>query len=151
MSMEPLRLKLSDFSSLFLFKSLKVPKAVGSLSDLNLFQYRMGLLNCAFTGREGIPSDLTDFPPSYFELSLSSYIEIDEKIRGMFLVRKNDEGELELVLLQAIGVDYKLYLASLMKNTYKNAVELYPKDSVVVVPRNSKETIALTQQLFPGR
>jgi hypothetical protein len=151
MSMEPLRLKLSEFSEIAILKSLKVPKAVGPLEDLNLFQFRTGLLNCAFTGREGIPSDLVDYPPSSFELAVSSYIDVDEKIRGMFLVKKNDDGELELMLLQATGADYKLYLAALMRHTYARAIENYPMDITVVIPRNSKETIVLTKKLFPGR
>ena len=45
MSMEPLHLTLSDFEGIPLLKSLKVPKYVTSLSQIDLFSFRMGLLN----------------------------------------------------------------------------------------------------------
>lgn len=151
MSMEPLRLTLSDFDGLPFFKSMKVPKNVGSISGLDLFSFRMGLLNCAFSGREGIPDDITEQPIDYYETSISSFVNDNDKIMGMFLIRKNEEDALEMVLLQALGVDSKLYLLGMMRNAYTQALERYKPDTPVIVPRVSKESIALTKNLFPGR
>ncbi len=151
MSMEPLVLSLSDFEHLPIFKSMKKPKFVKSLSEIDLFNFRMGLLNCAFSGREGIPSDLTDYPPDHFETAISSYVHTDDKIKGMFLVKLNDDGVLEMVLLQALGADAKLYLVAMMRNAYVNAKSNYSMDTTVIVPRVSKESLALTKKLFPGK
>ena len=151
MSMEPLILSLSEFEHLPIFKSMKRPKFVKSLSEIDLFNFRMGLLNCAFSGREGIPTDLTDYPPEHFETSISSYVHTDDKVKGMFLVKKNDNGTLEMVLLQALGADAKLFLLAMMRNAYSNAIKNYSKDTQVIVPRASKESQALTKKLFPGK
>ena len=151
MSMEPLQLTLSDFAGLSIFKSMKIPKIIGSISEIDLFSFRMGLLNCAFSGREGIPENISELPPSYYDTSISSYVKDNDKIMGMFLIRKNEDDSLEMILLQALGVDAKTYLVGMMRNAYARALETYEGDTPVIIPRVSKESIALTKHLFPGR
>ncbi len=94
MSKEPLRLTLREIGDTDFFKNPRMPKEVGSINELDEKQFRKGVMNCIFSGRKDIPSDLVNRPMEWFDGYVSSYALEDEKIKGLFLVRINEEGEL---------------------------------------------------------
>ena len=150
MSKEPLRLSLKEIGDTDFFKNSKMPKDVGSINELDEKQLRKGIMNCIFSGRKSIPPDLVERPIEWFDGYVSSYAVEEEKIKGLFLVRRNEEDELELVMLQYIGNDSR-QMISLLRDSFRTAFNLYPDTTVVVIPRNTPESEGLSGKLFPGR
>ena len=150
MSKEPLRLTLKEIGDTDFFKNSKMPKDVGSINELDEKQLRKGIMNCIFSGRKSIPPDLVERPIEWFDGYVSSYAVEEEKIKGLFLVRRNEEDELELVMLQYIGNDSR-QMISLLRDSFRTAFNLYPDTTVVVIPRNTPESEGLSGKLFPGR
>ena len=150
MSKEPLRLTLKEIGDTDFFKDSKMPKDVGSINELDEKQLRKGIMNCIFSGRKSIPPDLVERPIEWFDGYVSSYAVEEEKIKGLFLVRRNEEDELELVMLQYIGNDSR-QMISLLRDSFRTAFNLYPDTTVVVIPRNTPESEGLSGKLFPGR
>ena len=105
MSKEPLRLTLKEIAAADFFKKSKMPEDVGSINELDEQQFRKGLVNCVFSGRKNIPPDLVKKPVANYDGFVSSFSFEEDVVKGLFLVSKNEKGELELVLLQAIGKD----------------------------------------------
>ena len=150
MSKERLRLTLKEIGDTDFFKNSKMPKDVGSINELDEKQLRKGIMNCIFSGRKSIPPDLVERPIEWFDGYVSSYAVEEEKIKGLFLVRRNEEDELELVMLQYIGNDSR-QMISLLRDSFRTAFNLYPDTTVVVIPRNTPESEGLSGKLFPGR
>ena len=151
MSSDTIAIPLSEMESLSIFKSLKTPKNVGEVSDLNLMEFKKGLMNCVFSGRKNMPEEIMDYPPNYFELDVSSYVKTDDQVNGVFLVHKNQDAQLEIKLMHANGPDYAKNLVYVIRNAYASALEYYPADTEVAIPLRSDEAIALIRKLFPGR
>ena len=151
MSREPLRLTLREIGNTDFFKNSKMPKDVGSINELDENQFRKGVMNCIFSGRKSIPSDLVNRPVEWFDGYVSSYAIEDEKIKGLFLVRKNEAEELELILLEYIGKDSSRQMISMLRDAFRTAFCLYPDSTVVVIPRNTPEAEGLSGKLFPGK
>jgi hypothetical protein len=151
MSKEPLRLTLREIGDTDFFKNSKMPRDVGSINEMDEKQFRKGVMNCIFSGRKDIPPDLVNRPIEWFDGYVSSFAVEDEKIKGLFLVRKNEEEELELILLQYIGKDSGKQMISMLRDSFRTAFSLYPDSTVVVIPRNTTGAEGLTQKLFPGR
>ncbi len=151
MSNESLRLSLQEIASEAFFKNLKMPTEVGSINELDEKGFRKGIMNCVFTGNKNIPPDLVKKPVDYFDGFVSSYSYEEGAVKGLFLIRMNEEGELEPVLLRAIGKDLGMRNMMMVRDAFRSAINLYPEDTMVVIPRNTPETAALTAKLFPGR
>ena len=151
MSREPLRLTLREIGNTDFFKNSKMPKDVGSINELDEKQFRKGVMNCIFSGRKNIPPDLVDRPIEWFDGYVSSYLVEDEKIRGLFLVRRNEAEELEPVMLQCIGKDANKQIISMLRDSFRTAFSLYPDSTVVVIPRNTPASEGISGKLFPGR
>ena len=150
MRKEPLMLTLKEIGDTDFCKDSKMPKDVGSINELDEKQLRKGIMNCIFSGRKSIPPDLVERPIEWFDGYVSSYAVEEEKIKGLFLVRRNEEDELELVMLQYIGNDSR-QMISLLSDSFRTAFNLYPDTTVVVIPRNTPESEGLSGKLFPGR
>jgi len=150
MSREPLRLTLRDIGDTEFFSNSKMPRDVGSINELNEKQFRKGVMNCIFSGRKSIPPDLVSTPAEWFDGYVSSYSIEEGKITGLFLVRKNEEDELEIILLQYIGKEKK-QLLRMLRDAFRSAFSLYPDSTVVVIPRNTPESETLSGKLFPGK
>ena len=151
MSSDTIAIPLSEMESLSIFKSLKTSKNVGEVSDLNLMEFKKGLMNCVFSGCKNMPEEIMDYPPNYFELDVSSYVKTDDQVNGVFLVHKNQDAQLEIKLMHANGPDYAKNLVYMIRNAYASALEYYPADTEVAIPLRSDEAIALIRKLFPGR
>ncbi len=151
MSKEPLRLTLREIGDTDFFKNSKMPRDVGSINEMDEKQFRKGVMNCIFSGRKDIPPDLVNRPIEWFDGYVSSFAVEDEKIKGLFLVRKNEEEELELILLQYIGKDSGKQMISMLRDSFRTAFSLYPDSTVVVIPRNTPESEGLSAKLFPGK
>ncbi len=151
MSKEPLRMTLGEISDAEFFQNSKMPKGVGSINELDEKQFRKGVMNCIFSGKKNIPPDLVNRPAEWFDGYTSSYAVEDEKIIGMFLVRKNDEEELEPIMLQCIGKDANKQIISMLRESFRTAFSLYPDSTVVVIPRDTPVSVGITGKLFPGR
>ncbi len=151
MSKEPLRLTLREIGDTDFFKNTKMPQNVGSINELDEKQFRKGVMNCIFSGRKSIPPDIVNRPIEWFDGYVSSFAIEEEKIKGLFLVRKNEEEELELIMLQYIGNDGNRQMISMLRDSFRTAFSLYPDSTVVVIPRNTPEAESLSGKLFPGR
>lgn len=151
MSKEPLRLTLEAIARADFFRDAKLPQDVGSINELDETQFRKGVMNCVFSGRKGIPQDLVTTPQEAFDGYVSSFSMDDGVVRGLFLVRKNEAGELEIVLLQAIGKDAARRIGAMLKEAFFSSINLYPAATVVVIPQNTPEAEMLAKKLFAGR
>ena len=151
MSKEPLRLTLREIGDTDFFKNTKMPQNVGSINELDEKQFRKGVMNCIFSGRKSIPPDIVNRPIEWFDGYVSSFAIEEEKIKGLFLVRKNEEEELELIMLQYIGNDGNRQMISMLRDSFRTAFSLYPDSTVVVIPRHTPEAESLSGKLFPGR
>ena len=150
MSKDPLRLTLKQIGETELFKNEKLPAGVGSINELEEKKFKKALMNCVFSGRKSIPPDLVKMPMDWYEGYVSSFALGDEKVQGLFLVHRNEEGELELKLLQSISRDFSKQLLSMLRDAFRCAINLYPESTIVVIPRNTPESEALAAKLFPG-
>lgn len=151
MSNEPLRISLKEISETEFFRNPKMPQDVGSINELSETEFRKGLMNCVFSGRKSIPQDIVKKSIDFYDDYVSSFAVEEGKVLGLFLVRKNEMGELELIMLQSVGKDYSKRLVAMVLDAFRTAINLYSDDTVVVIPQNTPEARALTKKLFPGK
>ena len=141
---------IADVMELSFLSKGSTPPYIGPLSDRSERSIRRGIGNCLYHGAMGLLTDCASIPTDWFELDISSYIETDGKISGIFLIHKDPEGVLIPQLMFAYGADYNKDLILLIRHSLKQARMIYPSGTKILLARHNKSTKALIEKLFPG-
>ena len=142
--------RISDLTALSVVNKIRIPENIGSISALENRQFRKGILNCLFHNRKGLLEDLPYLPMDWYENNVSSYTMLDDKVVGLFLVRKTVSDMLQAKLLFASGPDSQKNLLRMIVHSIKTAGELYPPDTKVTIRCESDAASALAANLFPN-
>lgn len=143
-------LSLSDVENIPMNRRAKIPPYIRSLSNITVLQYRNFVKKSIIKSNKGLVEDLAYLPRSWFETDISSCSVTDDKIDGVFLIRKTPSGELHAVLYAAYGPDYVKNLGLMLVNTLNSALLKYPPDTKVVINRHSTKVESLTGKLLHG-
>lgn len=100
-------------------------------------------------GLTGLCDDLIYLPRSFFDNEMSCFYQEDDTINGLFLFHRLPSGGLKLMLMAYIGNDRRRLL-SMMKSALKNAMEIYSKDTEIVLDRHNYSALALGERFFPN-
>ncbi len=143
-------LSLSDIENLPIKLSAKIPPYVMNLSRASVIQYRNFIKRTILKGNKGSVEDLAYLPRSWFDGDISSCVVTDEKLDGIFLIRKTPSGELHTALYVAYGPDYIKNLGFMLVNTINSAILKYPPATKVVINRHNVAVKKLTGKLLHG-
>ena len=144
-----IRTTVSEVSSLPIFRKIKPQGDIKPLRELDLRGFNAGLRR--FTGQEirGVCDDLEYLPRDYFDNDVSCYCEVDGMIDGIILFHTLSSGALRIVIMSAMGEDYKRILAQMMSMAVTNARSLYPPRTEICIDRHNYASLALSEKLFP--
>ncbi len=133
------------------FVNKKISKYIISIGKLDFLQFRQGLTNCLFCGKNGLEEDLALLPADWYENNVSCCVVTDGKVNGLFLVHKMADGILMPVLLFAMGMEANRSMLDMICYSIRAASAIYPEDTLVLIRRHDEKTRALTAKLFPNR
>ena len=142
---------VGDLSSLPVNLNAKLPSSIISSQDISVIQYRNAVKNFLVKGAKGSVADLAYLKIAWFERDISACAISDDKVDGMFLIRKTPSGELHPVLYAAFGPEYMKNLGAMLVFTAQKAIGLYPPDTVIRINRHSKQVAALCAKMLSGR
>ncbi len=145
-----LAITVADLELLPFNRQARMPEYIKSLHDVSVLQYRTFLKKLLIKEIRGAVEDLAYLPQNWFDREASSCSVSDNKLDGIFLVRKTPSGELRPQLYTAFGPDYLKILGRMLIRTVNYVIENYPPYTKVVISRHSKEVMALTQRLLDG-
>lgn len=141
---------VGELDKLPINRKAKLPEYIGNLEEVTVIQYRNFVKKLIIKEKKGAVEDLAYLPLNWFERKLSSCSVSDDKIDGIFLIRKTPSGELHPQLYTAFGPDYVKNLGFMLANTVNYALATYPPETKVVVYRRNKEILTLTHKLLAG-
>ena len=144
-------LTVGDLSSLPVNLSAKLPSNILNNQDISVIQYRNAVKNFLVKGAKGSVTDLAYLKIGWFERDISACAVSDDKVDGMFLIRKTPSGELHPVLYAAFGPEFMKNLGAMLVFTAKKAIEQYPPDTVIRIKRHNKQVAALCTKMLSGR
>ncbi len=131
-------LKIPSVSGAILERIAAMKKAgvrIRRLGDISLSRLKAGIDMCINNKHTGFIANLSEIPPEYFDMELSSCTEADEKVNGLLLVhREETENTLFVELLFSTGKWSAESLIELIRFSAKSALELYPPETKLVIP-----------------
>ena len=142
---------LRDATELPFIKKSSLPYYVSSLSDHTERSLRRGIANCMYHGARGMLYDQATIPTEWFNLDVSTCVETDGRISGLFLIHETTDGALIPQLLCAYGPDYQKELMWMICCAVQSAGMSYPSGTKVLLSRHDERTRVLIGKLFPGR
>ncbi|MBO6215164.1 MAG: hypothetical protein J6N76_06465 [Lachnospiraceae bacterium] len=128
----------------------KLPPYVHSLSEISVIQFRSAVKNFIVKGTKGSVDDLAYLPLKWFERDVSACTIADDKVNGMFMIRKTPSGELHPVLYTAFGPEYVKNLGMMLVFTASRVIQSYPPETVIRINRHSKQVLAFTAKMLGG-
>lgn len=144
-----IRARLSEIAGLKFLKNITIGDNIHVLKTITQRGFTGAARQFISKGRYGVLEDLAYLSRSYFENDISSYSETDGQITGMFLFHRKPSGALVIVLMAALGGDFKKTLPQMIKCSISNAVEIYSPDTEIVIDRHNYASLALSEKLFP--
>lgn len=148
---EALRITLGEMTSLPIAAKKKLPDYVSSVENLTLQQFRNAVKAILFKGHKGVMEDIAYLPMNWFDTDVSACIISEDKVPGMFLVRRTPSGTLIPALLFAYGPEFKKNLLLMLNYSIHKALEMYPPETNALIIRKDAGTKALSGKLFPDR
>ncbi len=133
----------------YVAKAKKLPEYICGIDKLSVEQFRTAIKDALFSGKKGALEDIGYLQKEWFENSVSACTITDNKVNGLFLIRKTASGIMEPVLLEASGPDSERHLAWMIAYAIKKGQELYPPETTIRIRRSRKEITALVGKLFP--
>ncbi len=127
------------------------PPYIQSIALLDNQEFYQGLLNILFKYESPSQEDLAYLPKDWYDQSVSCYTKTDGKVTGLLLVHTCPSGILLPILFYAVGSDYLLNLAGMLRFSINRAAELYPGDTVIRITRRNREVAALSKKIFPDK
>ena len=143
-------LTLGELGSLKQIPTKKCPKHISTLGKLSLLQYKTAVKKALLSGHRGAFEDMAYLPLRWFDTEISACAMSGEKAVGLFLVRRNPSGTLIPAFLYAYGPEYQKDLIRMIGYSLRQALKLYPPETVVMINRKNENTRALTKNLLPG-
>lgn len=128
-----------------------LPEYVATIEDLSVLQFRDAAKKMMAKGHKGILEDMPFLPKNWFDNKVSSCILSEEKIPGLFLIRRAPSGTLIPVLLAAYGKMFQKNLMHMIRHSVQAALELYPPETPIQISKKNAAARGLTDTLFPGR
>lgn len=141
---------LSDAMELPFVKKGTLPYYVTNLSDFSERGIKRGIASCLYHGAKGLLYDQATIPTEWFNLDVSSCVETDGKISGLFLLHENPAGALIPQLLFAYGPDFQKDILMMIRCTIQAAGMILPWGTKILLYRHDKRTHALISHLFPN-
>ena len=145
-----IRLCVSDLEKIPLNRNGKLPGYIQNMEDVSVLQYRNFVKKLLIKGTKGSLEDLAYLPLNWFDRGASCCSISDDKIDGIFLIRKTPSGELHPMLYTAFGPDFLKNLGFMLIHALNYVTENYPPETPIVINRHNKEVLALTQKLLSG-
>ena len=139
---------LADVAKIPIDLKAKLPPYIVTLSDVSVIQYRNFVKKAILKGNKGSVDDLAYLSRSWFEKDVSSCSVTDDKIDGVFLIRKTPSGVLQTKLYTAYGPEYVKKLGFLLIKTIQSGLENYPPETKIAINRHSKEVAAMTKKIL---
>ena len=129
----------------------KIPPYVKSISEISVMQFKTAIMASVFCGRYGILDDLPYLPMARYDQSISCCVITDDRVNGLLLVHKEEDGGFIVELLFAVQPDADINLLNMMKFSIDTAVRLCDREERVILRRHNKLTEALVKKLFPDK
>lgn len=122
-----------------------------SIGELTVNQFRKGIINCMYRGKEGLLEDLDSMPIIWFEPDVSCCIQIDGRVCGFLLVHKQPSERLDVELLFASEPASKQDMIGMIRYSVRKVIENHSRDTQILIRRCNDATRALTDRIFPGK
>ena len=145
-----IRATLSDIMALPIFKKIKPQDDIKTLYTLSQSGFNVAIRRFAERGNKGICEDLEYLPREYFDNYVSCYCQMDDMINGILLFHAKQPGELQIVLMSAIGEESQRIVAQMMSYALACAKPLYKPSTQICIERHNYMTLALSEKLFPS-
>lgn len=145
-----LRFKVSDLESIKLKLKMRIPTYITGISELSFLQFRNGIKNFLFKGVKCAVEDIAYLPVSWFDKDVSSCCISDGKVVGMFLIRRNPSGSIQVILYTCTGPESRQNLAYMLIRTVNMALAQYPHDTEVMIYCRTGEIVNLVEHILPG-
>ncbi len=143
------KLNLSEIAKLEFFIGIQPSEFVKPLNRMTQREFSVTLQRFERMGIYGICEDLAFLPRSYFENDVSCYLEIKEKISGIFLIHRSPSGVLKVVNFTTDCKENAIWLPHMMWQTIAMARVIYPHHTEVWFTKNDHASKALYERLFP--
>ena len=132
---DTLSITLAELGETAIGKPKKLPDYVTNLEAISVLQFRDAVKQILFKGHTGIMEDIPFLPKTWFDNSISSCVNSDGTVTGLFLIRRTPSGLLIPALLFAYGPDSKKDLLQMLRYSLQNAMQFYPPETVVKIYR----------------
>ena len=148
---EELVVTIGDLASTKIAKKSALPPFVKPLGMLMQRTFRRGIMNCIFHAKRDLLEDLATLPLKWYEPAVSCYVETDGKPNAFLLVHKTASGNLRIEMLAGFGADIRTNLLYLIRFSAMKAVETYPPETRIILPRRDDAARQLVSKVFPKR
>ena len=151
-AVENVSITAKDLEGTPLVKNINDMNDVGSLKDLTLNKLGRAISACLKKHPcMAYGEELNNISPDWFDAEISSYVEENDQVCGLFLVHKDEEGVFSTDYLCAIGEDSNNSLLKMLRYSASAFVEKYPSDTKVVVQVTTPEIKAIIKGIFPDK
>ena len=144
-----IRTTLSEALSLPVFQKIKPGEDIRPISELSKRGFNAGLRRYVSQDIKGVCDDIEYLPRDYFDSDVSCYCEMDGMVNGVLLVHKQPSGALRIVIMSALGGDFKRILPQMMCKSLTNAKKIYKPQTEICIDRHNYAALALSEKLFP--
>ena len=141
---------IGDLEKLDVLKKKKTAANLRPLEDLQVRIFRRGIMNCIFHTKREHLEDLATLPIDWYDTDVSCCVTSDDRIDGFFLVHRLSSGRLRVEFMAAVGPDARIDLINMIRFSAFRAIEKYPKETEIILPRRDESAEKLVGYFFPG-
>ncbi len=131
------------------FTKKRMVRNVRLLKELSELQFKQGIFNCVFNDYTGLMEDLAFLPREWYEEDVSVCLLTDNKVDGLFLIRRTIGDELMPVLLFSTGIGSNTDVFEMLCAAYAAAAKKYPGDTRIRIRRENDKTMRMAAHYFP--
>jgi len=148
---DTLEITIGELAETTIGKPKRIPEHVTNIEVLSVLQFRDAVKKVLFKGHNGIIEDIPYLPKTWFDNDISACVSSGGSVSGLFLIRRTPSGVLVPVLFFSCGAESNKNLLHMLRYSLKQAMQLYPPETVVRIHRRSTSIKALTDNILPGR
>lgn len=142
---------LRELSEGPLYSKHGLPTYVTSIGELDINQLRMGMQTLLLQKKDQSRMDVYSRPLSWFDPDVSSCLQKDGIVYGLFLVHRTEDGQLCIEVLQMMQPATNSDLTYLFRHALMAALDKYEEDTMVQILTDSETARKLAERILPGK
>lgn len=142
---------LRELSEGPLYSKRALPTYVSSIGELDINQLRMGMQTLLLQKRDQPRMDVYSRPLSWFDPDVSSCLQKDGIVYGLFLVHRTEDALLCVELLQMTQSATNSDLTYLLRYALMAALDKYEEDTMVQLLTDSETARKLAERILPKK